>query len=345
MFKNIKISQLFILLIAVVLTPLFFRRINALIISPPLIDLNIDRAQTYSGEFSVIFKQEDPQTLYLYIKKLDFEDNTNTQITSDAELDEPTLANWITLENASVQKPSSIGISNGDNVVSVKYNVSIPADAPAGAHYAQIIVSQKSPDGSTRNSQVALGTEIGYQILVNLKGDRSYDTKLVSFKLKDGISIYPALPVNFETIFKNDGNVYVTPSANIEVFSGGTKVDNIELNTGRYRIFPGKTREYDNMWSEEKIEEMTDVQDSSAAIASLPKDFFGYVSYELTHFRMGIYSAELAGFAGAQPPFKATVSFVVIPYHLLALLASVLGLFYVVYRLGKRNSNPKKNRK
>lgn len=345
MFNNKNLSKLSIILLAVVFTPLFIRPSSALIISPPLIDLNIDRGQNYSGEFSVIFKQDDPENLYLYIKKLDFQDNTSTQITSDPEPTEPTLANWITLESTTVKKPTSIGISNGDNVVNVKYNVSIPTDAPAGAHFAQIIVSQKSPEGSTRSSQVALGTEIGYQILVNLKGDRSYDTKLVSFKIKDGVTLLPTLPANFETIFKNDGNVYVTPSANIEIFSGSTKIDNIELNTGRYRIFPGKTRQFDNLWSEENIEEMTDTQQANAALASLPKDFFGYVSYELTHFRIGMFNAELAGFAGAQPPFKATVSFVVIPYHLLALVASILGLFYVVYRLGKRNSNPKKKNK
>ncbi|MEO6728995.1 MAG: hypothetical protein ABIM99_03670 [Candidatus Dojkabacteria bacterium] len=338
MLKLKTFSKLLVVSLIIFSTPLFFRKTEALIISPPLIDINIDRGQNYSGEFSVIFKQDDPQTLFLYVKKLDFEDDTNNQITTDAEIDEPTLANWVKLDNNVVTKPSSIGISNGDNVVSVKYTVDIPVDAPAGAHYAQILISQKTPDGIPLSNQVALGTEIGYQILVNLKGDRSYDTKLVSFKLKDGISIFPTLPVDFETIFKNDGNVYVTPSANIEVFASGNKIDNIELNIGRYRIFPGKTREYDNTWSEENIEEMTDNAKIEAARAALPKDFFGYVSYELSHFRIGIYSAELAGFAGAQPPFKATVNFVVIPYHLLILVASVLGLFLVVYKMGKRNS-------
>jgi len=338
MFNKKIFSKLVIFSLVLVLTPLFFRRVNALIISPPLIDLNIDRGQSYSGEFSVIFKQDDPQSLFLYIRKLDFEDDTNNQITSIAEPDEPTLSNWVKLATDTVQKPSSIGISNGDNVVSVKYTVDIPVDAPAGAHYAQIIISQTPPDGTPKTNQVALGTEIGYQILVNLKGDRSYDTKLVSFKLKDGVSIFPTLPVDFETIFKNDGNVYVTPSANIEIFAGGNKIDNVELNIGRYRIFPGKTREYDNTWSEENIEEMNDTSKIEAARAALPKDFFGYISYELSHFRIGIYSAELAGFAGSQPPFKATVSFVVIPYHLLALVALVLSLFYIVYRMGKKNS-------
>lgn len=338
------VSKSIAFVLVVLLTPMFFYRTQALVISPPLIDLNIDRGQSYNGEFSVIFKQDDPAQLHLTVKKLDFEDTTNNQITSDAEIGEPTLANWIKLDSDVANKPSSIGISNGDNVVSVKYTVDIPTDAPAGAHYAQIIVSQTAVDSNNNTNQVALGSEIGYQILVNLKGDRSYDTKLVSFKLKDNISIYPTLPVNFETTFKNDGNVYVTPSANLEIYSGGTKTDNIELNKGRYRIFPGKTRQYDNIWSEENIEEMNDEGKINTAMASLPKDFFGYVSYELSHFRIGVYSAELAGFAGTQPPFKATVSFVVIPYHLLALIAVVIGLFYGVYKMGTRNSNSKHNR-
>lgn len=345
MFNKKNLSKLFAFSLVLVVAPLFFRRTEALIVSPPLIDINIDRGQSYTGEFSVIFKQDDPQNLFLYVKKLDFEDTTYNQITTDPEPGEPTLANWIKLDSNMVLKPTSIGISNGDNVVNVKYTVDIPVDAPAGAHYSQIIVSQDTPDGTPSNNQVALGTEIGYQILVNLKGDRSYDTKLVSFKLKDGISIYPTLPVDFETTFKNDGNVYVTPSANIEVFAGGSKIDNIELNKNRFRIFPGKTRQYDNTWSEENIEEMTEQSKIEAAKASLPKDFFGYVSYELTHFRIGIYSAELAGFAGAQPPFKATVNFLVIPYHLLALVALVLGLLYSMYRLGKRGSTPKQYRR
>ncbi|MEP7104053.1 MAG: hypothetical protein ABI721_05075 [Candidatus Dojkabacteria bacterium] len=335
----------FILIGSLIISTLLPRSANALVISPPIIDLNIDRSQSYSGEFSVIFKQDDPSVFYLYLKKLDFEDFTNNQITTDPLPDEQTLANWTVLENTSVNKPEVMGVVNGDNVVPVKYTVSIPADAPPGAHYAQIIVSQKSPEELGPNSQVSLGAEVGYQILVNLKGDRDYDTKLVSFKLKGDVSILPTLPASFETTFQNDGNVYVTPNANIEIFAGGTKIDNITLNSKFYRIFPGKTKTYQNTWSEENIEELQDQAQIDSVVSSLPKDFMSYVSYEVSHFRIGIYNADLGGFAGAQAPFKSSVTFIVIPYHLLLVLLGLVVLFYIVYRLGKRGSDSTKRKK
>lgn len=291
---------------------------NAIIISPAIIDLNLERGQTYEGEFSIFFREDDPEQFFLYLRKLEFEDQTNKQITVTALPNEPTLSNWITLEKTIVDKPATIGIVNEDSIVKIKYTVAIPANAPPGAHFAQIIVSQTAPEDFVRGAQVSLGAEVGYQILVNLKGDRDYNTTLVSFKTKDDQTFFPFLPVEFITSFKNEGNVYVIPNANIEIFQFGSKVDNITLNENQNRVFPGLGYTFNNIWSEDDQKK-------------LPTNFLESVTYEIQNFRIGFYTAEIQGFAGAQAPFKSSLTFFVIPYHLFAVIIAII-IVYITYK-------------
>jgi hypothetical protein len=314
----------------------FSSAVRAIIISPAIIDLNLDRGQEFEGNFSVFFTADDPAKFYLYVKKLEFEDPSNNQITIDQEEEDPTLANWITLEKDFVDKPAVMGVVNEDSIVKVNYKVKIPEDAPPGAHFAQIIVSQSDIDPTTGGSRVQLGAEVGYQILVNLKGDRDYNTDLVDFKIKNNQFIFPHIPAIFETSFKNNGNVYVIPNANIEIMQFGNKIETITMNPKQSRVFPGNSRTFENIWSEENIEEISDPLVQKAELDKIPTSFFDEVMYEIRNFRIGFYTAEIQGFAGAQAPYKASVNFFVLPYHLLSIILGVLILVFVVGKLSSR---------
>ncbi|RMD77194.1 hypothetical protein D6810_01730 [Candidatus Dojkabacteria bacterium] len=239
---------------------------SAVILSPPLLDLsNTSRnsvglilrpGDKYEGKFNVIFNDEDPEVLYLGVKRLEIEDFTGAPIVSNQvsyEID--TLDKWIKLGNESIRKPLNSGDCNGCNVVEVKYLVDIPQSASPGAHYAGILVSTNpiSHSQDNKKNQVALGEELVYLIFINLGGEIVYDSRLLSFSTKNNQFFFTSMPVTFETSIKNNGNVFVVPKGFIYIYSNGVKIreDGTLFNPEGSRLFPQKTRQYFSMFTEE----------------------------------------------------------------------------------------------
>ena len=319
---------------------------QAIIVSPPILDVNLKRGDFIEGKFSVFFKEEDPETFYLYIKQSKYEGEKPTLDLIDPDPEENTLANWTKLDKSQIFKPAVIGAVNGDNVVEVGYQIQVPIDAPAGSHYAGILVTQAPPDVDGNGAQIAIGGEVVYQLLINLNDEKVNDTSLAFFRTKNNQKLFAHLPVRFETGFENRGNVHVIPAANIEIFQSNKKIDNIELNPGLNRVFPGKTKTYENLWSEENIEEIKDSLEVIAAEEKLPKTFFENVLYEIKNFRIGQYKAEIQGFAGTNPPYKDSVTFWVIPYHLLIVIIVpilILILLFIIKRVLSKKTKRSKN--
>lgn len=337
-----------ILIITLVLVSLvsvsLLLKVSAIIVSPPLLDVNVGRGDVFQGKFTVFFKQEDPSTFYLYLKKVKYIGDEPSLDLIDAEQGENTLANWIALDSTILYKPAVIGAENSDNAVDVTYTVSVPVNAPAGSHYAAIVVSQAPPTLDGKQSQVGIGGEVVYQILVNLNEEKINKTSLDFFKIKNNQKLFGHLPVEFETGFVNNGNVHAIPAANIEIFKGGDKIANIEMNVNRNRVFPGNTKVFENIWSEEKIEEMTDPDQIVKEREKLPNSFIEHILYELKNFKIGQYKAEIQGFAGPNPPFKDSVTFWVFPYHLFAVIALLVLIILLVLKL-KFKSKKKTKRK
>lgn len=319
--------------------------VYAIIVSPPILDLTLKRGSSATGSFTVYFKDEDPELFYLYTKRARYEGDKPTLDLVDAEPDENTLANWIGLDRLQVSKPNTIGVSNNDNAVVVNFTVNVPMDAPAGSHYAGILVTQAAPSLDGRQTQIGIGGEVVYQLMVNIDEERVNNTSLNFFRIKNNQKLFAHLPVRFETGFKNDGNVHVIPAANIEIFQGSNKIDNIELNPGLNRVFPNKAKMYENIWSEENIEEMRDLQQIAETEETLPDSFFEHVLYELKNFRIGKFKAEIQGFAGNNPPFKDSVTFWVIPYHLIILILVPVIIIVSAYILKRKLKKNKKSRR
>ncbi len=334
-----------ILTAAFVLISIFAFSVKAIIVSPPILDVNLKRGDFIEGKFSVFFKEEDPETFYLYIKQSKYEGEKPTLDLVDPDPEENTLANWITLDKTQIFKPATIGVTNGDNVVDVGYQIQVPVDAPAGSHYAGILVTQAPPDVDGSGAQIAIGGEVVYQLLINIDEEKINDTSLTFFRTKNNQKLFAHLPVRFETGFENKGNVHVIPAANIEIFKNGKKIDNIELNPGLNRVFPGKSKMYENIWSEENIEELRDSLEIKKQEDSLPKTFFEHVIYEIKNFRIGQFKAEIQGFAGTNPPYKDSVTFWVLPYHLIIVIAVpilILILLLLIKRSLKKRSRKAK---
>lgn len=241
--------------------------LSAAIISPPLLDLSttsrfasgqvLKPGDRYEGYFEVIFRETDPEILYISVKKLDIEDNTGEPIVSDVRsMERDTLDKWITLKNTTVTKPPGTGTEgcNGCNFVRINYTIDIPDGTQGGAYFAGILVSTAPPSLSGGQSGVSIGEELVYQVFINLASDDiRYDTKILSFDTVNSQRFFSSMPVNFVTTLQNDGDSFIVPKGFIYISAGGVRIreSGTIFNPAGNRLFPPKARSYHSIFSEE----------------------------------------------------------------------------------------------
>lgn len=315
-----------------------FQPVNAAAIIEPIQEYRAAPGSIRSGYISVAFTPNDPNVMYLTIEKLDTDEN-NRQISVRPQVGENTLANWITLETNVVNKPANALYQNNDNVRRIAYTINVPADAEPGSDYAVIVASERS--SSSGDNAVAISKDLTTSILFTVEGDTIEEADLLNFSTINNQFLFSRLPVDFIATFKNTGNVHVVPRGNIEVFSGSSKIDNISLNPSQSRTLPEKTLSYTRPWSNENIEDERLEDKIKALEAELPKNFFEEVIYQIKNFRVGIYTAELQGFAGKRQ-IKGSATFVVFPIHL---TITVIGLATVWYLYSRSKNDRKSKRK
>ncbi len=289
--------------------------VHAFLISPPHQEVELTPGETFEGRIKVSFTKEDADTLYLSIKKLEVEKETGTKRIGVVDPEENGIINWLELETPEIQKPKNLTYKNGDNIVPVGYTINVPENAPPGGNYAVIVVSQTNPsDAESGTFGLSFGLELTHQILGTVVGEKDYNTELIEFSTKNNQRLFPYIPVDFITSFKNNGNIHVIPKGHIEIFNySGEKIETITINEQLLRVFPQNSRTYLNTWGIRPAEEET-----------TKKTFTENVMHEIKNFQIGKYTAEIQGYAGNQPPFKSSVQFWVIPWHLLSIFGTIL---------------------
>lgn len=328
-FKSAKLGLLTLVILACSFPLAANFPVKASSISYPVVELKLPRGGYYDGTVDINFAVNDPDTLYLTTERLDTADVSGISVSYKVGPTENTLANWIELDRTTIFKPEGVTYTNGDNVVKVPYEVYVPDNAEPGSHYAVIVVSEKID--ATRPNTVGVSNDVTLTILLTVEGETISRGNLEWFRTKDNQVVYSRLPAEFEAKFVNNGNVHIIPRGNIEIFAGGVKIDRISLNPKQERTLPDKSRVYTRPWSEEGVEELIDAKAIEDMQAKLPTNFFEEVLYQITHFRIGIFNAELQGFAGSKS-YKANVSFVVIPWQLLLVIAVILLIFIMAIR-------------
>lgn len=342
--KNLNIQKfIFILFALLTISASLPKQINAAAIIEPIQEFRGSRGTTRTGYVDIAFTPADPEIMYLSIEKADVEDGTNRQTSYKVARSENTLANWITLESEVVYKPANPRYVNNDNVRRIGYRIDIPANAEPGSDYAVIIVSEKRAD-SLENS-VGVSKDLTTSVLITVEGETVEQADLISFSTLNNQFIFGNLPVQFLATFKNNGNVHVVPRGNIEIFSGSSKIDNVSLNPAQSRTLPNKTNSYLRMWSNEGLEDQRDESKIKELEAQLPKNFFEEVIYQIRNFRIGIYTAELQGFAGKQQ-IKGSVTFIVFPIHLaITIFVIIAGVVaYNKYKQPTKKASSKKKK-
>ena len=146
------------------------------------------------------------------------------------------IADWITLEDAN-------GTLEPNGTANIKYTITVPEDAPAGAQYAAIVVSQSKDEAKKSGMNVDNIVEIASIIYGEVEGETVMDGHILENEVP-GFST--TAPIMVSAKFDNHGNVY--DSAMITIAAKNNITGEVYLptenNEGYYEelILPDTTR-------------------------------------------------------------------------------------------------------
>jgi hypothetical protein len=202
---------------------------------------------------------------------------------------------------------------NPGEKITIPISVNLPADSEPRGYYGALIVSAKGdPTDSGLDSEVKgvtqLVTRLGSIFLVRVEGDLNQQSSIKDFKIIGPEKfIYTKNPEGFEVAVKNSGNVHLVHYGEIKVKNVfGKEVVNLPVNA--FFSLPDSTRYREIKWPET--------------------------------FAFGFYKAEIQvyqGFGDGTGFLNDTISFVVLPWKILAVIAITTILIYLIIKFFKNN--------
>ncbi|MDP3964731.1 MAG: hypothetical protein Q8Q20_03715 [bacterium] len=312
--------------IALIVAGGFFitRGAQALTLIPPSFETSVDPGKTFDTQIKLYNEGQEALELYPEVVSFTAEGETGRP-TWDFEAPREGVATWFEIQDGPVI------IEPGERLV-IPVQITPPADAEPGGHYATVFFGTEPPDisGSTG---VAVGTKLGSLFLLRVFGDVEEAGSISEFGY-DGNESRNRLPVTFFTRFENTGNIHLRPEGNVTVknlFGRASAV--LPLNPTNGATLPDTIRRYETVWENTMIDE-TD--------GNVWTSFWTEFGNEWRNFALGRYSAtvELEAGNGGLIQDSATTSLWVWPWRVLTLAVLVLALLVLllIFILKKYNS-------
>jgi hypothetical protein len=288
----------------------------ALTISPPVRELFGEPGKTISGVIKLYNETKEDIKVY---------PSTNDFTAKDGEGGEPSfipseeggvkdLASWIKLPAEGVE----IKTLEWQNAA---FDIVIPENAEPGGHYAAVFFSPSKEEVGGPGA-VGVNYQTGSLILLTVAGETKEEGLIKEFSMRAKKIFYDSLPVFFELRIENLGNVHFKPGGYLEIRNMlGQKVTDkpvLDTNSGG-NVLPHSIRRYDLFWgdSDEK---------------NMPKGFFDKVKFEWNNFHLGRYTAKAAVALPLGKNEIREISFWILPWQLLIIIALVLVIFFLVFR-------------
>jgi hypothetical protein len=203
-----------------------------------------------------------------------------------------------------------------------------PADAALG-YYLTLLFNRIQDVTEVGVRQTTITGAPAILMLVNVDTPNAKkEIQLVDFATDAGF--YEYLPSKFTVTVENTGNIHVVPSGNIFIDRGNNRdVSIISVNTSGSTILAGSTRTYEVNW-DDGMPVWIDKVDNGQTVFDENGNTIRQLSWDLSkvdRLRIGRYTAHLLMVydnGERDVPIEASVSFWVVPWKLLLVLAIVL---------------------
>jgi hypothetical protein len=153
---------------------------------------------------------------------------------------------------------------------------------------------------------------------------------------------YEFLPASFTVKVKSTGNVHIAPHGNIFITKGSKQIGSIEVNSAGGNILPGSSRYFSSSWSDGFPVYQFKTGSDGRPIADKQGQTEKSLHWDFSRanrLRFGHYTAHIVMIydnGQRDVPMEASVSFWVIPWRLIGLLALIIILpifLYIRFRM------------
>jgi hypothetical protein len=267
------------------------------------------------------------QHLFLYVlgmRKVGEENDREFYKPNPADPTEP--ANWITLEITEAD------IGPGEDVI-LNWSISPSEQAKCGTNMAAIVVSPSVIDDTVATDEAiaSMKEEVVSQVHVDVSKLATIDNcpkvgsalDVIDFKVEKYIPLFNYDNVKLLTRLENSGNLIAqSPKGYITIkgFNVDREDGTIDFNEENLDVYPNTVRRFNDLW----------VDPDYPSDGNILSQFV----YEMTHLRIGKYTAELGIIKNVDPDIIVTTSFWVFPWKLAVLLAVIILIIiaYIFYR-------------
>lgn len=232
----------------------FFTEANGdFIVSPTKTTITVAPGETITRQITVRSRIDGQQNFRVTAKDFVASDNPDEVVRFLENSDR--TSPYSLSDNISVElNEFSLGLGE---TVTFDVVVSAPAEAAPGGRYGAIVITALPDEAAIRRGAgVAFYTEVGSLLLVRIDGavdEYGYVDQFTVNGETDG-GVFFKKPLNFEVLFRNEGNVHLIPSGQITINNMfGNPVDAIGIDayfalpdSVRYRSFlwPGKDQNF-----------------------------------------------------------------------------------------------------
>lgn len=276
-------------------------------ITPATIEETLDPGDVRQFSVTVENLKNTEQTYYLFTRNIKGVEAGGIPVFAADNLERTglELADWITLPTSEITIP-------GNGKEKIEFTITVPEQAAPGGHFGGVFISVDPP--KIEASGAAVGYQVANIINIRVSGEAVEQASIRQFSTSK--FLYGSQNVEFSVRIQNEGNVLVRPIGPLEIYNMlGTKVGDMMFNEGQSGVFPGAT------------------------------ETFGDIVWEGESLGFGRYEAILSpvyGDHGAKKTMSSTVTFWILPMHIigpaLGVLAAILIITFLFVRLYIRRS-------
>lgn len=291
----------------------------SLTLSPSTLLLETDPSSPVTSSFQIFNNSDETEHLQISLMKFAADQTGAAPVIREFDSGDD-FKNWMHIT------PSTISVEP-DTWKTVQITFEPPREAALSYYYAIVVSRQtKTP---------ALGGEtaiVGAPAILALTTVRSplakQELQLKSFRATK--RVFEFLPVEFELVVENTGNIHLAPIGNIFINNSSKKdIGQLQINKSNGLILPGSTRTYTLKWEEgfplfkPVIKDGTVVTDAQGK----PKMHLEWDLSKANLLRIGKFSAHLLFIyddGKRDVPTEAVVNFFVMPWRILAVIGFIV---------------------
>lgn len=283
-----------------------------------------------SVNVSFLIKNNNTENEQLKVELMTFKPNGTSGV---PQLVDPSITDdfvkWVNMPTKNFLVPAN-------DWAEFKATINAPKTAAFGYYYAFVFSRAQLP--SVKSGSAIFGNVVGTVLLdVQAPGEKR-QAQLTEFSTTNRVSEF--LPVSFNILMKNTGNVHVAPRGNVFIYKGKKMIGLVQVNEALGNILPNSDRKYTADWSDGSP--YYHVKRTGAT--KNPKDadptILDWNNFKMEKLRYGKYTAKLQMIYNNgqyDVPNSATVSFWVIPWRiifgiLLVILFVLAGVWAIFIR-------------